>query len=496
MFDLVCIFTTGGVILFYKAFCVLKFDILDYLIKKILLQEKTSETSYSLEPYTVKWRLVNEFNLIISAVYQELFHLTYVEDLLDLIKENYVKTVLPSAVVQQNLYKNIPAFDGVFEECLRKWEDRKRKEDKKASIMRSFDENKKKSSKKPAENSSKSNEIPKEKEKPSKKPANSQETTAVQPKVEEISEEVLRNRQKLALRFEKKSNSSKVVEKEPIEVANPSKKPKEKTFWTTPKETVTAKDMKMLDNSKLQSSESQDQAFRDKYLGGEEEKLEGFYDSGQDDASSEEEPEEIEEIPKKTAKTRGFFARISDGLKNITGNKVITDEDIESLLAKCKEDLMNKNVAEEISQRLCESIKKSLVDKRTQAFTSLRKTVKLALEDALTKILTPKRNINIISEAMKARESGKPYVLVFIGVNGVGKSTNLAKVAYLFKNQGFSVMLAACDNFRSGAVEQIKTHGRCLDVPVFDRGYKEDPAIIAQKAIKEVSLAKFPLCLS
>jgi signal recognition particle receptor subunit alpha len=44
-------------------------------------------------------------------------------------------------------------------------------------------------------------------------------------------------------------------------------------------------------------------------------------------------------------------------------------------------------------------------------------------------------------------------VIAFIGVNGVGKSTNLAKVAYMFKNEGFSVMLAACDNFRAGAVE-------------------------------------------
>lgn len=54
---------------------------------------------------------------------------------------------------------------------------------------------------------------------------------------------------------------------------------------------------------------------------------------------------------------------------------------------------------------------------------------------------------------MRARDSNKPYVIVFVGVNGVGKSTTLAKVAYLFKSQEFSVMIAACDNFRAGAVE-------------------------------------------
>lgn len=143
MFDLVCIFTTGGVILFYKAFCVLKFDILDFLIKKVLLQEKSSENSYSLEPYTVKWRLVNDFNLIITAVYQELFHLTYVEELLELVKDNYVKTMIPTILIHDNIFRNIPNFEEKFDECMKKWEDQKRKSEKKASLMRSFEETKK-----------------------------------------------------------------------------------------------------------------------------------------------------------------------------------------------------------------------------------------------------------------------------------------------------------------------------------------------------------------
>lgn len=91
--------------------------------------------------------------------------------------------------------------------------------------------------------------------------------------------------------------------------------------------------------------------------------------------------------------------------------------------------------------------------------------MKEALRNSLTKILTPKQSFDLISEALKRKESGKPYVITFIGVNGVGKSTNLAKVAYLFKSKGsasitmiinlfrFSVLLAACDNFRAGAVE-------------------------------------------
>lgn len=143
MFDLVCIFTTGGVILFYKAFCVLKFDIIDSLIKKVLIQEKSSQYSYTFDPYTVKWKLANEFKLIFAVVYQELFHLSYVEELLELMRENYIKTIVPNFILSSNIFKSIPSFEDKFEETLRKWEERKKKDEKKASLMRSFDETKK-----------------------------------------------------------------------------------------------------------------------------------------------------------------------------------------------------------------------------------------------------------------------------------------------------------------------------------------------------------------
>lgn len=86
-------------------------------------------------------------------------------------------------------------------------------------------------------------------------------------------------------------------------------------------------------------------------------------------------------------------------------------------------------------------------------FTSSKKVVKKALEDSLNRILTPNKNIDLLSQAKKKKEEGRPFVIIFIGVNGVGKSTTLSKVAYMFKKNGFSVLLAACDNFRSGAVE-------------------------------------------
>lgn len=286
-----------------------------------------------------------------------------------------------------------------------------------------------------------------------------------------------------AQRFKKSATTKEKDVKEPEEKTDKEKAPKKKkaTEWSSiPKTSISSKDIQRLDASKKSSDPLlEDKTLRDLYLGGENDKIEGFIESDAESSDDDIKPQE--------KKSKGLFSRLSSSIKNLTGNKVITNEELESLLIKFKEDLMSKNVAEEISQKLCDSIRVNLVDKKTEAFTSLYKTVKLSLEESLTKILTPKKNIDIISEALKKKEQGKPYVITFIGVNGVGKSTNLAKVAYLFKKEGFSLMLAACDNFRAGAVEQIKTHGRCLDVPVYDRGYKEEPPEIAQKAIREVN---------
>lgn len=86
--------------------------------------------------------------------------------------------------------------------------------------------------------------------------------------------------------------------------------------------------------------------------------------------------------------------------------------------------------------------------------------------------------------------------MTFIGVNGVGKSTSLAKMAYYLKTKGnFKIMLAACDNFRSGAVEQLATHAACLDIPIYEKGYKDDPSQIAKEAIQDAKAKGYDVVL-
>lgn len=159
----------------------------------------------------------------------------------------------------------------------------------------------------------------------------------------------------------------------------------------------------------------------------------------------------------------------------------MTEEALAPVLKDFAERLMGKNVAHECALALNESVRHTLLQERTKKFTSVKKTVGGALVQSISNLLTPQKELDILKEALAAQQKGRVFKVVFIGVNGVGKSTSLAKTAYLLKKKGgLRVMLAACDNFRSGAVEQLATHARCLDVPLYEKGYKDDPANIAK----------------
>uniref|UniRef100_A0A672SSA8 SRP receptor subunit alpha n=1 Tax=Sinocyclocheilus grahami TaxID=75366 RepID=A0A672SSA8_SINGR len=158
--------------------------------------------------------------------------------------------------------------------------------------------------------------------------------------------------------------------------------------------------------------------------------------------------------------------------------------------------LFTKNVAAEIASQLCNSVAKKLEGKVMGTFTTVASTVKQALQDSLVQILQPKRRVDILRDVLEARSQRKPFVITFCGVNGVGKSTNLAKISYWLIENGFTVLIAACDTFRAGAVEQLRTHQRRLNslhppekhggqpaVQLFEKGYGKDAAGIAMEAI-------------
>ena len=97
-------------------------------------------------------------------------------------------------------------------------------------------------------------------------------------------------------------------------------------------------------------------------------------------------------------------------------------------------------------------------------------------------------------EQIKTSES-KPFVVLFAGINGSGKTTTIAKVAHYLQQNKFSVCLAAADTFRAAAIQQLKVHGQNLKVPVIKKDYGSDPAAVGFDALKYAKKNKIDVVL-
>ena len=91
--------------------------------------------------------------------------------------------------------------------------------------------------------------------------------------------------------------------------------------------------------------------------------------------------------------------------------------------------------------------------------------------------------------------SRRPYVMVFLGVNGGGKTTTVAKVAYALKGKGLRPLLAAADTFRAGAIEQLSLHAQRVGVEVVSQGYGADPAAVARDAVERATSRRYDVVL-
>ena len=205
------------------------------------------------------------------------------------------------------------------------------------------------------------------------------------------------------------------------------------------------------------------------------------------------------------------FGAISGYFRNIVGGKTLTKEDLEKPLKAMEDHLIKKNVAREAAVRLCEGVEREMIGKKTGTFENIDTALRPALEASLRKILTPTSSLDLLQEIQAVispsptQNAARPYVISIVGVNGVGKSTNLSKICYFLLQNKYRVLIAACDTFRSGAVEQLNVHVRNLkemstrenvgDVDLYQKGYGKDAANVAKDAVAYAASNGFDVVL-
>lgn len=190
----------------------------------------------------------------------------------------------------------------------------------------------------------------------------------------------------------------------------------------------------------------------------------------------EEKKAELEEREEEKAleeKKEGLFSR----LKKVFVAKKMGPEEFEEFFNKLELILIENNVAMAAIDSLRENLKKELIGKeiRRKEFESV---IENALKNAISSLLL--EPFDLVS---RIKSSEKPFVIVFFGINGSGKTTTIAKVAHMLKTHKLTSVLAAADTFRAASIEQLEKHGKALGIEVIKQKYGADPAAVAFDAI-------------
>jgi signal recognition particle receptor subunit alpha len=484
MIDDFTIFSRSGLVLWRKSFVKLRGDPLARLVQSVLLEDRTALPELVVDGYTLRWKLANDAGLVFALVYQTALPPAYASDLLLSVRADFTRRYAER--LADETADDFSEFAPHFERLLTASE---KKSLSRAAAARSVR----------AGSAAVAVAVPELGVLGESRSEASSAVTAAGAEAEEDEEEdpedvIRRNREEFLRRRSgsgSKRKSAAVAAAKAAAAASAAAaesngkrgKPKRASATVTADEAA-ALDFSSDKPSAGEASEAELSRFREQFL----------------DAPANtgytiiEEDEDAQDTGGDGAVAGG---KVFDFFKGLAGMKDLQKSDVQPALDQFRDTLIGKNVAKDIADKLIDSVASSLEGKRMESMTTVSATVRKALDEALTRILTPRQSVDILTDISAKSGSGGPYVICFCGVNGVGKSTSLAKICFYLINNGNRVMIAACDTFRAGAVEQLRTHVRCLgdNVELFDRGYGKDAAAVAKDAVRRAKELRYDVVL-
>ncbi len=270
-----------------------------------------------------------------------------------------------------------------------------------------------------------------------------EEVPAVEESVEEAPEEV---------KEEKKSrfwSRSKDDEEEALEEVEEVKEEKKSHFWSRSKD----------DDKKEESGDEEDSEEA------EEEKKSHFWSRSKDKKDDSDDEES------------------SGGIFSFVREKTIQEKHVEDILFELEMELLQGDVAMEVATDVVESVKENLVGKKIKRSNDITEYTYYALKDAVYDIINiPGKSMTEMLEEKKAQ--GEPLVVMFVGINGTGKTTTIGKLANYYLKKGYTPVIAASDTFRAGAIEQVTHHADNVGVKIIKHQKGSDPAAVAFDAVE------------
>jgi len=182
---------------------------------------------------------------------------------------------------------------------------------------------------------------------------------------------------------------------------------------------------------------------------------------------------------KKRAEEGGVFT------ESVLGKK-ISEKELENILEELKIDLLEADVAFDVAEEIVSRIEEELRGKKIKRGVDLYSVVLDSLKKAIKDVVS----VDSFDFLEFIKNSEKPVVILFLGINGTGKTTTIAKIAHLLQKNGYSVVIAASDTFRAGAIEQLEIHAKNLGVKLIKHKQGSDPAAVAYDAVAHAQARK------
>lgn len=178
----------------------------------------------------------------------------------------------------------------------------------------------------------------------------------------------------------------------------------------------------------------------------------------------------------------GFFSKIT---RSLVGKSKVDDEYLDEL----EEILISSDVGVETTLKIIARLEKRIEQDKYINADELHQILKSEIKELLAE------NDNAHVNFKFTEEAPKPYVIMVVGVNGVGKTTTIGKLSNRFKKSGLKVMLGAADTFRAAAVDQLRIWASRVDVDITYKDMGSDPAAVAFSALQEAVAKKADVCI-
>jgi fused signal recognition particle receptor len=177
-----------------------------------------------------------------------------------------------------------------------------------------------------------------------------------------------------------------------------------------------------------------------------------------------------------------MFSKLRESLKNL-GKRTLNESNMDKTFAELELTLIRNDVAVDVASEICEMTKENLVGEKVGVF-SLKKSLLEAMRNAIEELLSMNDiSFDLIDLINEKKKLNLPYVILVLGVNGTGKTTTIARLCQLFKNNKITTIVAASDTFRAGAIEQLSIHMKNVGIRVVKGQYNSDPASVGYDAV-------------